>query len=277
MAFLAQLLEASHRNKSHLCIGLDPDPQRIPIHYRTYADPLYAFCVTIIDATSDLACAFKPNIAFFEAMGFAGLQTLQRLMQLPRTVPWILDAKRGDIGSTADAYVRAVFDELQADAVTLNPYLGSDSLAPFLQRTEKGCFILCKTSNPGSSDLQDLDVGGQPLYMHVAQLAAQRWNANGNVGLVVGATHPTALAQVRAVCSDLPLLIPGVGAQGGELELAVRAAADQHGQRLLINASRSILYASAHGNRDEVGAAARAEALRLRDAITAALDPRLAK
>ncbi|MDZ4719563.1 MAG: orotidine-5'-phosphate decarboxylase [Roseiflexaceae bacterium] len=272
MNFPARLLEASQRNHSQLCIGLDPDPQRIPVHFRSHPDPIYAFCITIIDATADLACAFKPNIAFFEALGLVGLQTLHRLMKSHRTVPWILDAKRGDIGSTAEAYARAVFDELQADAVTLSPYLGSDSLAPFLKRSEKGCFILCKTSNPGSSDLQDLDVGGQPLYMHVAQLAANTWNTNGNVGLVVGATHPAALAQVRGVCPDLPLLVPGVGTQGGELEAAVRAAVDKHGRQFLINASRSILYASDSEDPEQIAEAAHAEALRLRNAINSARD-----
>lgn len=268
MTFNQWLLEASQRNHSQLCIGLDPEPQRLPAHFQTRTDSVYAFCITIIDATADLACAFKPNIAFFEAMGLPGLQVLRKLMQEKRSVPWILDAKRGDIGSTAEAYARAVFDDLQADAVTLSPYLGSDSLAPFLRRAEKGCFILCKTSNPGSSDLQDIDVQGEPLYMHVARLAAERWNTHGNAGLVVGATHPQALAQVRAACPDLPLLVPGVGAQGGEIEAAVRAAADAHGQGMLINASRSILYASSG---EDAAQAARAEALRLRDTINSAL------
>jgi orotidine-5'-phosphate decarboxylase len=222
-----------------------------------------------MDATGDLACAFKPNIAFFEALGQAGYEALQRLMKVPRTVPVILDAKRGDIGSTAEAYARAVFDQLGADAVTLSPYLGSDSLEPFLRRADRGCFVLCKTSNAGSSDIQDLTVAGEPIYIHVARLAAHSWNNNGNLGLVVGATHPEALLRVRAICPDLPLLVPGVGAQGGDLEASVRAAVDAHGEQVLINASRSILYAS---DGADFAAAARAEALRLRDAINAARD-----
>jgi orotidine-5'-phosphate decarboxylase len=262
---------ASHRNGSLLCVGLDPDPQRIPAALRGEPDPIYAFCLAIVAATADLAAAFKPNIAFFEALGPAGMATLQRLIAaMPRDVPVIVDAKRGDIGSTASAYAEAIFGQLGADAVTLSPYLGGDSLQPFLEHPDKGCFILCKTSNPGSGDLQDLPLtSGEPLYMAVARRAQRDWNANRNVGLVVGATYPQVLAEVRAACPDLELLVPGVGAQGGELSAAVRAAVDRNGEGALINASRSILYASSG---PDFADAARREALRLRDEINAARD-----
>jgi orotidine-5'-phosphate decarboxylase len=268
MTFTQQLRAAAQRQQSWLCVGLDPDLSRIPAHLGRDSAAVYTFCSAIMEATADLVCAFKPNIAFFEALGAAGMETLRRLMKSPRNVPIILDAKRGDISSTAEAYAQALFDDLQADAVTLSPYLGGDSLEPFLRRADRGCFVLCKTSNPGSADLQDLEVGDAPLYLHVARMAAERWNGNRNLGLVVGATHPSALARVRAACPDLPLLVPGVGAQSGELAASARAAADRHGELAIMNASRSILYASA--GHDFV-TAARSEALRLRDAINAAL------
>jgi orotidine-5'-phosphate decarboxylase len=268
MSFNERLLAAARRNRSRLCVGLDIDPQRLPAHLGGGSEALYSFCAAIIEATADLVCAFKPNIAFFEALGLPGIQTLERLMRLPRPVPFILDAKRGDIGSTAEAYARAVFDVYDADAVTLSPYLGGDALAPFLARAERGCFVLCKTSNPGSADLQDIDLGGEPLYLHVARVAAARWNTNGNLGLVVGATHPEALGSVRAACPDVPLLVPGVGAQGGDLAAAARAAADSHGERVILSASRSVLYAS--GGRD-FAAAARAEVVRLQEIVNSAL------
>jgi orotidine-5'-phosphate decarboxylase len=263
------LREAAARNRSLLCVGLDPDPRRIPAALRGDADPIYAFCLAIVQATADLVCAFKPNIAFFEALGPAGVATLQRLVAaMPRTVPVLVDAKRGDIGSTAAAYAEALFDRIGADAVTLSPYLGGDALEPFLERPDKGCFILCKTSNPGSGDLQDLRLAsGEPLYMAVARLAEQRWNGRQNAGLVVGATYPQVLEQVRAACPSLPLLVPGVGAQGGELAAAVRAGVDTGNGGMLINASRSIMYAN--GGPD-FATSARQEALRLRDAINAA-------
>jgi orotidine-5'-phosphate decarboxylase len=270
MTFLNLLLEAGRRNRSWLCVGLDPDPERIPAALQTEPDPIYAHCMAIVEATADLVCAFKPNIAFFEARGLAGYETLRRLIaSMPRSVPVILDAKRGDIGSTASAYARAVFDQLGADAVTLSPYLGGDALAPFLRYSEKGCFVLCKTSNPGSAELQDLELAaGGPLYMEVARRARDDWNARGNLGLVVGATYPAVLQQVRACCPDLPLLVPGVGTQGGDLTAAFRAACDVRGERAIMSASRSIMYAS---DSDDFASAGRQEALRLRDAINAAV------
>ncbi len=267
MNFTESLRAVQRRQRSLLCIGLDPDSARLPQALAGEVDPIFAFCAAIMAATADLACAFKPNIAFFEALGPAGLATLARICALPRRVPLILDAKRGDIGSTAEAYARMAFDVYDADAVTLSPYLGADSLEPFLRRPERGCFLLCKTSNPGSADLQDLPLAsGEPLYMAVARLAGGRWNANGNVGLVAGATHPAAVAAVRAACPDLPLLVPGVGAQGGALAEAVRVAVDARGELALISASRSILYASAAA---DFADAARAEALRMVEAIRA--------
>jgi orotidine-5'-phosphate decarboxylase len=270
MAFLDLLLGAGRRNHSLLCVGLDSDARKLPAAVRAAADPTYTFCMAIVEATADLVCAFKPNIAFFEALGPAGIETLRRLIaDMPRDVPVILDAKRGDMASTAEAYAEAVFERLGADAVTLNPYLGTDALAPFLRHADRGSIVLCKTSNPGSADLQDLELAaGGPLYLEVARRARDDWNGNGNIGLVVGATYPAVLAEVRALCPDLPLLVPGVGAQGGALAAATRAAVDSHGERAIISASRSILYAG--GGADFAGAA-RQEALRLRDEINAAL------
>jgi orotidine-5'-phosphate decarboxylase len=276
MSFVESLLATGRRNRSLLCVGLDPHPRRLPAVLNGAPDPVYAFCMAIVEATAELVCAFKPNIAFFEARGPAGIETLRRLIaDMPRNVPVILDAKRGDLGSTAEAYAEAVFDRLQADVVTLNPYLGGDSLEPFLRRADKGCLILCKTSNPGSADLQELELAaGGPLYMEVARRARDDWNTRGNVGLVVGATYPTVLAQVRALCPDMPLLVPGVGAQGGELAAATQAASDAQGERAIISASRSILYAS---DGPDFAEAARGEALRLREAINAAIVPQVTR
>jgi orotidine-5'-phosphate decarboxylase len=270
MTFLEMLLEAGRRNRSLLCVGLDPDMAHIPARLRGAPDPIYAFCTAIVEATADLVCAFKPNSAFFEALGTAGMETLRRVIAaVPRDVPVILDAKRGDIGSTAAAYARSAFEVLGASAITLNPYLGGDALAPFLRYADRGCLVLCKTSNPGSADLQDLQLAGAgPLYLEVARRAQTSWNAHGNAGLVVGATYPGELSAVRELCPGLPLLVPGVGAQGGDLALAVRSAVDRRGERAIINASRSVLYASAS---DDFAQAARSEALRLREEINAAL------
>ena len=270
MSFLQMLLDAGRRNRSLLCIGLDPDPARIPAGLRAAPDPVYAFCAAIIEATADLVCAFKPNIAFFEALGTSGTETLRRVIAaIPPGIPTILDAKRGDIGSTSAAYAHAAFAILGASAVTLSPYLGGDALAPFLNYADKGCLVLCKTSNPGSADVQDLPIaGGGPLYLEIARRARDSWNEHGNVGLVVGATHGDALRSVRRLCPDLPLLVPGIGVQGGELAAAVRAAVDARGERAIIAASRSVLYAAAD---DRFADAARAEAARLREAIDAAL------
>jgi orotidine-5'-phosphate decarboxylase len=260
--FFAKLREASEYNRSLLCVGLDPQPSLLP------EKDVAAFNRAIIEATADLACCYKPNLAFYEAMGPSGLEVLQLTVEaIPRRLPVIADAKRGDIASTADAYARALFDVYGFDAATVNPYLGTDSLTPFLERPDKGVFVLCRTSNPGGADLQALTVAGaspgaqQPLYETVAELARDRWNANGNVGLVVGATFPGELGRIRKLCPRLPFLLPGVGAQGADVGAAVRNALDDDGAGFIINSSRQILYASS--GRDYAQAARRAaEALR---------------
>lgn len=269
MTFHESLDAAVRRNQSWLCVGLDPEPNRMPDHLPTDAEGIYAFCAAIMDATADLVCAFKPNVAFFEALGAAGWSTLERLVRLRPGPPIILDAKRSDIGSTAEAYARAVFTTLGADAVTLNPYLGGDALEPFLRHADRGCFILCKTSNPGSRDLQDARLAdGRPLYLAVAEMARDCWNTRGNAGLVVGATHPAALAEIRRACPDMLILAPGVGAQGGDLEATVRAAAAGAEPQVIVNVSRAVLYAERGVN---FAAAARTAARQWRDAINAAL------
>jgi orotidine 5'-phosphate decarboxylase subfamily 2 len=251
--FAARLDEAADRLGSLLCVGLDPHPGSFD---GTAAD----FCRRVIDATIEAALAFKPNSAFFEAAGVDGLAQLATVVQhIGAERVTILDAKRGDIGSTAEAYARAAFQVIGADAVTVSPYLGGDSVAPFLTDAERGAFVLCHTSNPGAKEFQGLEADGAPLYLHVARRALA-WNEKGNVGLVVGATAPDALAAVRRAAPGLPFLVPGVGAQGGDLVEAVRAGADANGRGLVINSSRGILYA----------ADPRSAASRLRDEINGA-------
>lgn len=262
MTFREKLAAAAERNESLLCVGLDPQPARMPV------DDLLRFTSAIIEATSDLVCAYKPQSAFFEAQGQAGWEALKATIEaVPDDVPVVLDVKRGDIASTAEAYATACFDVMGADAVTLSPYLGRDAVAPFLARPERGTFILCRTSNAGGADLQSLDVGGEPLYLRVASLV-QEWGAeHRNAGLVVGATYPEELAAVRERCPDLPILLPGIGAQGGDLEASVAAGTDAGAGGLLVSASRSVIYAS---EGEDFAQAARTEAERLRDAINAA-------
>ena len=268
--FLQRLEHSSQTQHSLLCVGLDPVPAQLPTVVHTASDPVYAFCTQIIEATADLVCAFKPNIAFFEALGTTGLETLKRIIQaVPDNIPVILDAKRGDIGSTATAYAHAVFDVLGVDAVTLNPYMGSDTLQPFLKYQDRGCFLLCKTSNPGSADIQDLRLADRrPLYLEVARQAHHMRNTSQNVGLVVGATYPTVIEEVRDVCPDLPFLIPGVGTQGGDIAATVQAAVTPEHRRAIISVSRDVLYASAE---DTFAEEARHKALQFRDAINNAL------
>lgn len=262
MRFGERLRRAVDAADSLLCVGLDPQPQRTP------PDELLSFGRAVIEATAEHACAFKPQSAFYEAAGPPGWEALAGTIELIRELAphavVILDAKRGDIAHTAHAYATAAFNQLGADAVTASPYLGGDSVAPFLERPERAAFVLCRTSNPGGGDFQSLPVegtGGEPLYEQVARRAAQ-WAAaaHGNVGLVVGATYPTELARVRQLCPDLPILLPGIGAQGGDLEAALRAGLDADGRGLLVSASRSIIYA---GGAREIAA----EAARLRAAI----------
>jgi len=266
------LQDAATRNQSMLCVGLDPEPTRFPAGMQGDARRIYDFCAAMVDATADLVCAFKPQIAYFAAHGAE--DQLERLMQHMRThaphVPVILDAKRGDIGSTAEQYAREAFERYGADAVTLSPFMGFDSVAPYLQYPGKGAFLLCRTSNPGGDDFQNqrlAGVDGQPLlYEHIARLAQGPWNKNGQLGLVVGATYPAEIERVRAIAPQVPLLIPGVGAQGGDAAATVRAGWRPDGP-IIVNSSRAILYASSGA---DFAAAARREAQRTRDALQAA-------
>ena len=265
-SFVERLDAAMTRNRSLLCVGLDPWPSSMPI------DDIAAFNRAIIDATADLVCAYKPNFAFYEAEGIAGLEALRQTIEAaPDGVPMLLDAKRGDLGNTAIAYAKAAFEVWGADAVTVNPYLGGDAVEPFLAHEDRHTFVLCRTSNAGAGELQDRALaasgggGSGPLYLAVAE-RANAWNTRGNVGLVVGATYPEEARAIRELCPDLLFLMPGVGAQAGELEAAVHAALDARGGGIIVNASRSVLYPQAGS-----AAAARAEAQRLRDAIREAV------
>lgn len=238
MSFIANLEERARQINSLLCVGLDPHPEDLP---EPTPEAALAFCTALVEATQDLALAYKPNIAFFEAMGSRGLDALKTLIAaIPSDIPVILDAKRGDIASTAAAYARAAFVELEASAITLNPYLGRDSVTPFIEDEEKGVFLLCKTSNPGSEDLQDVPlVTGSPVYEHIASLA-RAWNTSNNIGLVVGATFPEALKRVRKAAPTLWILAPGVGAQGGSLEDALQAGLRPDGLGMIVPVSRGI-------------------------------------
>ena len=267
MNFVDKLRRRWRDADSLLCVGLDPDPARFPEALVDDPDALFDFCRDIVDATAEFACAFKPQIAYFAAHN-GGEAALQRLVAhidgAHPDVPVVLDAKRGDIGSTAEQYAVEAFDRYGADAVTLNPYMGRDSAEPFLRRDDRGCIFLCHTSNPGARDFQELEVDGRPLYQHIARTIAQEWNASGNCALVVGATFPEELKVIRGIVGDMPLLIPGVGAQGGDVEAVVRHGASADGTGLMVNSSRGILYASSGaGYADAAAAAAR----RLRDAI----------
>ena len=267
MRFTEQLAAAWQRNNSLLCVGLDPDPARLPASLTGTGGAIFSFCRAIVDATADLVCAFKPQIAYFAAHndGEAQLQRLvAHLNGAHPDVPVILDANRGDIGSTAQQYACEAFERFGADAVTLNPYMGRDSADPFLQYNDRGCVFLCHTSNPGARDFQELLVDGAPLYQHIARTIAGEWNADGNCALVVGATFPEELAVIRGIVGDMPLLIPGVGAQGGDVEAVVKNGKTADGTGLMVNSSRGILYAS----RGEGYAEAAADAAKtLRDEI----------
>ena len=262
------LKEAQKRNNSLLCVGLDPDVNRFPDNFRngSIANPIVQFNRAIIEATSDLASCYKPNLGFYLPYGQAGLEALADLRAaVPDHIPVLLDAKVGDIDTTTAAYARAYFDEWQFDAVTANPFMGHDSIAPLLQYKERGVFILAKTSNHGSGFIQDqmLRDGDQAVSHYVARMANE-WNAAGNVGLVVGATYPEQLGDIRSIAPDLPILVPGVGAQEGELEASLRAGLDTAGGGLLVNASRAISYASSDVDFQD---AARAAATAIRDTI----------
>ncbi|PKM06267.1 MAG: orotidine-5'-phosphate decarboxylase [Gammaproteobacteria bacterium HGW-Gammaproteobacteria-4] len=268
MIFIQSLRQRWLEANTLLCVGLDPEPEGLPAVLDDDADAVFTFCRAIVDATAPYVCAFKPQIAHFAALGAE--DALQRLIAYIHAahpgIPVILDAKRGDIGSTARHYASEAFDRYRADAVTVNPYLGRDSVQPFLNRADKGVVVLCRTSNPGSGEFQDLRIDGKPLYQHVAHRVAHEWNGNGNCLLVIGATWPDELAQVRSLVGDLPLLVPGVGAQGGDVAAVLRSGADSQGNGLIISSSRAILYASEGADYAEAAAAA---ALRQRDAINA--------
>jgi orotidine-5'-phosphate decarboxylase len=278
MIFTEQLLRAQHTNQSLLCVGLDPEPSKFPGTWQGQPDRIFDFCAAMVDATKDLVCAFKPQIAYFAA--HRAEDQLERLMAYTRRtapqVPVILDAKRGDIGSTADQYAREAFERYQADAVTLSPFMGFDTLQPFLKYPGKGVILLCRTSNPGGADLQNLrlaDVPGQPrVYEHIAAQAQGPWNTNGQIGLVVGATFPEEIARVRELAPTLPLLIPGVGAQGGDAAATVKAGLRSNAQghvtgTIVVNSSRAVLYASSG---DDFAQAGRAVAQATRLALQAA-------
>ena len=270
MTFINKLNAAWTANNSLLCVGLDPDISKMPPELEAEPDAIFKFCKAIIDATADAACAFKPQIAYFAALGAE--DQLQAICAYLREsyphLPIVLDAKRGDIGATAEQYAREAFERYGADAVTLNPYMGFDSIAPYLERKDRGAIILCRTSNPGGSDLQFLSVDGKPLYQHVARMVAEKWNTNGQCGLVVGATFPAELAQVRSIVGDMPLLVPGIGAQGGDVQATVTAGRTAAGTGMMINSSRAILYAKPDDRAGEDFAqAARRVALETRDAI----------
>ncbi|RJQ34320.1 orotidine-5'-phosphate decarboxylase [Candidatus Parcubacteria bacterium] len=269
-----ELLEKKWDEGKFLCVGLDTDLEKIPDSAQKDSTraTMVAFNRAIVDATKDIVCAYKPNSAFYEARGdegFAALrETTQYILDQAPDVPVILDAKRADIGSTNKGYVDSIFHYLQMDAVTVHPYLGSEALKPFLERKDKGIFVLCRTSNGGARELQDLMTDGEPLYKKVAHLVREKWNTNGNCGVVVGATYPEELREVRKIVSDMPILIPGVGAQGGDLEKAVQAGKDSRGKGMIIAAARSVIFASPGADFAE---AARAEASRLHGVISKAL------
>ena len=280
MPFLTQLHQAERHNNSLLCVGLDPEPAKFPAALRGDASKIFDFCAAIVDATADLVIAFKPQIAYFAA--HAAEAQLERLIAHIRKtaplVPVILDAKRGDIGSTAAQYAMEAFERFGADCVTLSPFMGFDSVQPYLQYHGKGAFLLCRTSNPGGDDLQNqrlADLPGQPrLYEHIAALVQGPWNTNGQLGLVVGATYPAELERVRQLAPTVPLLIPGVGAQGGDALATVRAAYRRHGGQttapIVVNSSRAVLYASPE---KDFAKAARAVALQTRDQLRNAQNP----
>ena len=271
--FIARLARAEARNDSLLCVGLDPDPARFPAGMTGDAGRIFEFCARIVDATHDLAIAFKPQIAYFAAN--RAEEQLERLIAhihaVAPQVPVILDAKRGDIGSTAAQYAREAFERYRADALTLSPFMGLDSIEPYLEYPDKGLFLLCRTSNAGGADLQSQQLtGGELLYEHIARLAGGAWNRTGQIGLVVGATFPAELARVRELAPNLPLLIPGVGAQGGDAAATVRAAWRRNGAQtvapIVVNSSRAILYASSGA---DFATAARSAALQARSTLNA--------
>ena len=271
MTFIDKLNRAWSAQDSLLMVGLDPDPRRFPAELAGRPDAVAEFCLRIVEATAPYACGFKPQIAYFAALGAEDqLQDICRtIRERHPELPIVLDAKRGDIGSTATQYAREAYERYGADAVTVNPYMGRDSVQPYLEYADRGVIILCRTSNPGGADLQDMHLAnGLPLYLHVAELVAQHWNTTGQCALVTGATVPAEIAQVRSRVGDMPLLIPGIGAQGGDIPATVQAGRTAAGTGMMINSSRAILYASQGDDWTQASAQAARET---RDAIRAAL------
>ena len=266
MNFVQRLERAWAAGDTLLCVGLDPDPARLPQHLAAAVYPIFEFGRAIVDATADLVCAYKPQIAYYAAARAEDQleMTIAHIRKHHPGIPVILDAKRGDIGSTAGMYAKEAFERYQADAVTVNPYLGTDALQPFLDFKDQGVIVLCRTSNPGARDVQDLESGGRKLYQIIAEKAARDWNANANVLLVVGATYPEELRQIRAIAGDMTILVPGVGAQGGDVAAVIANGATADGAGLIISTSRAVLYA---GSGEDYAAAARAAARELRDEI----------
>jgi orotidine-5'-phosphate decarboxylase len=263
MKFLEKLDKAVQKNSSLLCVGLDISLSSIPAHILKESDPVFSFNKAVIEATGDLVCAYKPNMAFYEALGGYGLDALLKTIEyVPKHIPVILDAKRGDIGSTSAAYAKTIFEIFKADATTVNPYMGFDSIEPFWEYQEKGVFILCLTSNPSARDFQFFG-GDHKLYLEVAR-KTKEWNKFGNLGLVVGATKAESLGEIRNMIDDLPILIPGIGTQGGDLENSVKFGTDKKGSRAIFNVSRAVIYASTEADFAE---RARNKAKNLRDEI----------
>ena len=269
MTFIEKLKNRWTQSNSLLCVGLDPDFDRFPLSIKEKKNPYFEFCTAIVDATAEFACAFKPQIAYFASCGAEGelKDIIDYIHEKHPDIPVVLDSKRGDIGSTAKHYAKEAFVRYGADAVTLSPYMGFDSVQPYLEYEDRGAILLCRTSNPGGNDIQMLQVDGKPIYQRVAELASGPWNLNGQLGLVVGATYPNEIAAVRTIVGDLPLLVPGVGAQGGDINACVTAGVTKDMTGMMINSSRAILYAS---KADDFKEAAARVAQETRDKINAA-------
>lgn len=269
MTYIDMLRQRWETSNSMLCVGLDPNPAKFPLELANRPDALYTFCCGIVDATAQYVCAFKPQIAYF-ASG-AAEEALEAIIayihQNYPDIPVILDAKRGDIGSTAEHYAKEAFERYKADCVTLSPFMGHDTIEPYVAYKEKGAYLLCRTSNPGGDDFQMLDVGGEKLFERIARLAETQWNTNGSLGLVVGATYPHELERVRAIAPSLNFLVPGIGAQGGDINAAVKAGVDANHRGMVINSGRAIIYASRNDDWKERAAdAAKATCLAIRAA-----------
>lgn len=266
MKFIDKLNHIWQKNNSLVCVGLDPDLHKLPACLSDREDPIFQFNKAIIDATHDLVCCYKPQAAYYAAYSADDQlkMTIDYIRSTYPEIPVILDVKRGDIGSTAEMYAREAFERYNADALTVNPYMGTDNLKPFLDHADRGVIILCRTSNPSSCELQELVSGGKTIYEHVAILARDKWNYNGNAALVIGATFPEELSKIRALCPDMPFLVPGVGAQGGDVQKVVESGRTQNGAGLMINSSRGIIYAD---KTEKFAEGARKAALELRDLI----------